>query len=135
MPNIMNKINATKSTPLHTVKSYFVWSANKVSAKHTAAVAPTASITEYGSTIAVIVPNINDWANVNSPKNMKFVGDVRRTLSQQANAINETNRTAIATQNSSRWPERKSFVPLWKTHSVINAVDTLNWTYLDRYQR
>lgn len=49
----------------------------------------------------VIVPSINVWANVNNPKNMKFVGDVRRTLSQHAIEINVTNRMANATQNNS----------------------------------
>lgn len=98
----MNRIIATKSTPLQTVKSNFVCKANMVKAKQMTAVAPTARITVSGGTADVSVPNINDWAIVNKPKNMKFVGDVRRTLSQQAIAIIVTNNTAKATQNNSR---------------------------------
>lgn len=111
MPKIMKRINATNNTPLHTVKSNFVWNANKVNAPHTAAVAPTASNTVSGGTFEVIQPSINDSARVNSPKNMKLVGDVRRTLSQHAIEIIVTTRTARATQISSVWFRRNNFVP------------------------
>lgn len=102
---------ATNSTPLQTVKSNFVCSANKVNARHNAAVAPTASSTVFGGTVDVIVPSINDSAHVKSPRNMKFMGDVRRTLSQQAIAIIVTKSTAMATQNNSRWFFKNTFVP------------------------
>lgn len=111
MPKIMNKINATNSTPFSMVKSYFVCNANNDNAKHTAAVAPTASITVSAGTREVNVPSMNDCASVNRPKNMKFVGDVRRTPSQHAIAIIDTNRTTNATQNSSVWELRNRFVP------------------------
>lgn len=92
---------ATNRKPFNTVKSNLVCNANSVNARHTRAVAPTANSTVPDGTLEVSVPNINDCANVNNPKNMKFVGDVRRTLSQQAIAIIVTKRTAIATHNSS----------------------------------
>lgn len=101
-PKSMKIIIATKRTPLQTVKSNFVCNANKVNARHTAAVAPTANNTVSGGTVEVNVPSMNDSATVNSPKNMKFVGGVRRTLSQQAMAIIVTKSTTKATQNSSR---------------------------------
>lgn len=102
IPKSMNRIVATNRKPFNTVKSNLVCSANRVNAKHTRAVAPTANNTVSAGTAEVSVPNMNDCANVNNPKNMKFVGGVRRTLSQQAIAIIVTKRTAIATQNSSR---------------------------------
>lgn len=110
-PNSMKTINATNKTPLQTVKSNFVWNANSVSAKHTAAVAPTANKTVSGGTLEVMLPNINDSANVNKPKKMKFVGDVRRTLSQHAIAIIVTIRTARATHINSVCFRKNSFVP------------------------
>lgn len=128
MPKIMNRIMATNRTPLQTVKSNFVCNANRVNARHKAAVAPTASITVFGGTVAVIVPSINDWASVNSPRKMKFMGELRRTLSQQAIAIIVTKSTANATQNNSRWLRRNTLVPAWYTHKQMNANDTLNWT-------
>lgn len=93
----MKIINATNKIPLHTVKSNFVWNANSVNAKHTTAVAPTASNTVSAGTLMVMVPNMNDSATVNKPKKMKLVGDVRRTLSQHAIAIIVTTKTANAT--------------------------------------
>lgn len=95
-------IIATKRNPLRTVKSNLVCNANMVNARQTRAVAPTANITVSGGTAEVSVPNMNDSANVNSPKNIKFVGGVRRTPSQHAIAIIVTKSTANATQNSSR---------------------------------
>lgn len=131
IPKSMKRIIATKSTPLRTVKSNFVCNANNVNAKQRAAVAPTASNTVSGGTADVNVPNINDWANVNKPRNMKFVGDVRRTPSQQAIAIIVTISTAKATQNNSRWLLKNCFVPWWYTQRQINANDTLNWTWIN----
>lgn len=128
-PNTMKMINATNSTPLHTVKSNFVWNANSVSARHTTAVAPTAIITVSGGTLAVIMPSINDWATVKRPSIMKLVGDVRRTLSQHAIAIIVPNKTTIDIQNNSVCCLTNKFVPLWKTHREINPNETLNWTW------
>lgn len=111
IPKIMKRINATNKTPLQTVKSNFVWNANRVNAPHTTAVAPTAKTTVSGGSLDVILPNIKDSAKVNSPKNMKLVGAVRRTLSQHAIAIIVTTSTARATQINSRCAARKFFVP------------------------
>lgn len=114
--------------PLHMVKSIFVWNAKSVSAKQTTAVAPTASITVSGGTCAVIMPSINDWASVNMPSIMKFVGDVRRTLSQHAIAIIVPNNRTTATQNSSRCCRTKRLVPEWNTHREMKPNETLNCT-------
>lgn len=108
----MKMINATNKTPLQTVKSNFVWNANRVSAKHTAAVAPTANNTVSAGTLEVMLPNMNDSANVNRAKKMKFVGDVRRTLSQHAIAIIVTTRTARATHTNSVCLAKNNFVPV-----------------------
>ena len=45
IPKSIKIITATNNTPPITVKSHFVWNANKVKPKQTAAVIPTASIT------------------------------------------------------------------------------------------
>lgn len=49
----------------------------------------------------VVTPSKNDSANVNKPKKIKFIGDVRRTLSQQDIAIIVTKRMANATHINS----------------------------------
>lgn len=125
----MKSINATNNTPLQTVKSNFVCMANIDSARQRTAVVPTAIITVSAGTVDVNVPNINDWANVNSAKNIKFMGEVRRTDSQQAIAIIVTTSTARATQNSSLCLERNNFVPWWKVHKQMKANDTVNWAW------
>lgn len=68
-------------------------------------------LTVSAGTRLVITPNINDCAMVNMPKNMKLVGDTRRTLSQQANAIIVTSKTTIATKNNSGCLLKNSLVP------------------------
>lgn len=100
-PNIMKIIVATNIIPLQTVKSNLVCIANNVNAKQTAAVAPTANSTVSCGTRDVVTPSKNDSANVNKPKKMKFIGDVRRTLSQQDIAIMVTKRMANATHINS----------------------------------
>lgn len=52
-------------------------------------------------TLMVKQPNKNDSAAVNNPKKMKFVGAVRRTLSQHDIAIIVTNARTRATHNNS----------------------------------
>lgn len=127
MPNIIKTITATKRTPPITVKSHFVWNANIVNAKHIPAVMPMANQICYGSSIsynriirpkveftsctlylAVMVPNRKLCASVNNPKNMKFIGALRRTFVQHAIDIIVTSITPNATQNISTKFEEKN---------------------------
>lgn len=111
MPNTMKTIVATNMMPLQTVKSNLVCIANNVNDKQTTAVAPTANSTVSCGTRDVVAPSKNDSANVNKPKKMKFIGDVRRTLSQQDIAIIVTNRTANAIHIISGCFLRNNLVP------------------------
>lgn len=97
IPMIMRTMTATNKTPPITVKSHFVWNAKSVSEKQTTAVIPTASITSSAWNAIVVQPSMNPWARVKMPRKMKFVGAVRRTLSQHAMQINVTKRTAMDT--------------------------------------
>lgn len=75
----------------------------------------------------VIMPSMNDWAHVNNPKKMKFIGAVRRTFVQQAIAMSVTKSMANATHNSSGWVPRNLFVLGWKTHNEMKANEMANW--------
>lgn len=154
MPKSSKTMAATNRIPPITVKSHLVWNAKSVRPKQTAAVMPTPSSTwnmrhcldwkcvlfmyrERGwscvlftvsaGTLDVITPNKNVCANVNSPKNTKFIGKLRRTFVQQAMAIIVMKSTAKATQNISGWLRSQCLVPSWYTQRAMNANDTLSW--------
>lgn len=93
-------MTATNRTPPITVKSHLVWNANKVNEKQMTAVNPTANIISSALNAIVVTPSMNPCANVNRAKKMKFVGEVRRTDSQQAMQSIVMRRTATATQTS-----------------------------------
>lgn len=84
-----------------TVKSHLVWNAKIVSPKLTAPVIPTAIITKSGSYTTDMQPRRKDSARVKMARKMKFIGELRRTDSQQAIAIIVTSVTPNAIQNSS----------------------------------
>uniref|UniRef100_A0A1L8E9T3 Uncharacterized protein n=1 Tax=Haematobia irritans TaxID=7368 RepID=A0A1L8E9T3_HAEIR len=103
IPNITKTTMQTNKTPPHIVKSYLVWKAKSVRAKQTAAVIPTAIRISMGANRLADMANKNDSAKVKSPKNIKFMGVLRRTPSQQAIEIIVTKRTAKAIQNRDGW--------------------------------
>lgn len=70
------------------ISYHFVWNAKIVSPKQTAAVIPTAKKTSNWAYEEEIIPSKKLSASVNKAKKIKFIGNVRRTLSQHAIARN-----------------------------------------------
>lgn len=83
-------------------------------------------LTVSPGTCEVKVPSMNVSANVNSPRQMKFVGKLRRTPSQHAIAINVTNKIMMAIQIKFGLACKNRFVPVCHTHNEMKRRPTPN---------